>query len=523
MRKEIMASFFLAGALLLVGLSGYAAIFNSGDNSTVQGNSNGSLLANHTVANATHAPVLANKSIAGTANSTQLQNSSNGSSGKHDSAVQNSTLDNQSSSKTQNSTVTLNNTNTTVVNDTLILYPYSPYSSSGSSSHHSSSHTNNNTVPANSTATSSSGVLHYDDCLAVSNGKVCLLDIAVDSPNDAILAVYDAKNRHISTILLAPNANRNVDLGDGKSIFISVYDTAINGSDIQALVYISNSKFDYSRETTVQGTLDIGDCINMSFSSVCLSDVAIDPPHDAILSVYDSQGRPISDVIIPVNKSKSIVIGNGRAISVKVSETMITNTSAWAVVTITYTSADFKGNLLFYDDCINTSFSSVCLKDVGTSAPHSAMFEVRNLLTGDASNIMVAPGSSEELKLGNTKAVSVYVYGTMVEGSSVWALASATDMTINVDSVTGTVGFDECIHNDAARVCLSDISMDSPHDAILAIYDSSGDLVSNKIISPGHSKTVSIDDSSSVKISVISTTFDLNTSTFGADLKIENS
>ena len=517
MRKEIMASFFLAGALLLVGLSGYAAIFNSGDNSTVQGNSSGSLLANHSVANTTHASVLANKSVAGTANSAQLQNSSNGSS-----AGQNSTLDNQSSSKTQNSTITLNNTNTTVVNDTLILYPYSPYSSSGSSSHHSSSHNNTIVSSVNSTATSSSGVLHYDDCLVISNGKVCLSDIAIDSPNEAILAVYDAQNRHISTILLAPNANRNVDLGDGKSIYVSVYDTAINGSDIHALVYISNSKFDYSREITVQGTLDIGDCINMSFSSVCLSDVAKDSPHDAILSVFDSQGRPISDVIIPVNKSKAIVIGNGRAISVKVSETMITNASAWAVVTITYTAADFKGNLLFYDDCINTSYSSVCLKDVGISAPHSAMFEVRNILTGDASNIMVAPGSSEELKLGNTKAVSVYVYGTMVEGSSVWALASASDVTINADIVTGTVGFDECIHNDAARVCLSDISMDSPHDAILAIYDSNGDLVSNKMIAPGSSKTVSMDGTSSVKVSVISTTFDLNTGTFLAELKVQN-
>jgi len=523
MRKEIMASFFLAGVALLLGLSGYMVMFNSPDNSTVQENSSSSLVSS--IANSTNASVSANNSLSN-ATAPESHSSANGTVGNQSSA-QNATLANQSSSGTQNTTSNTTVTNTTTVVDltnTSDGSGSSGSSSSGSHHHHHSSNTDNNVVPVDTGATSALGIIHYDDCLEISNGEVCLSDIAVESPNEAILAVYDAQGRHIRTIMLAPNENRNVDLGDGKAIYVSVYDTAINGSDIQSLVYISNSVFDYSREIAVEGTLDLGDCINMSFSSVCLSDVAVDPPNDAILSVYDSQGRLISNVIAPVNVSKTIVIGNGRAISVMVSETSpgYTVGSVWAIVTIRYTIADFNGNLLFYGECFNTSHSSICLEDIGASAPHSAIFRVHNLVSGNESNLMVAPGSSEDLNLDSTKAVSVYVYGTAVNGSSIWALASATEMVIDADRVSGTVGFDDCIHNGAAEVCLYDIEMDSPHSAILKVYNPEGGFVLNKIISPGSSRTVSINGTSSVRISVESTTFDLNTGTFEAELEIEN-
>jgi hypothetical protein len=250
--------------------------------------------------------------------------------------------------------------------------------------------------------------------------------------------------------------------------------------------------------------LEIGDCVNLANSSVCLEDVAADWPHQAIFSVYDATGKFISNVMVPAQEPTSVVIGGGKNILITVSQTIITNGSAWANTTIKYTSSDFGGKLLFYGECVNTSHASVCLADIAAKSPNEAMLEVYDGLTGKLlSNVMVAPGTSEQVKLDNTRAVTVYVYGTMVDGSSVWALVSATDTKISNNAVSGTIGFDECVSSDFAKVCLYDFDSSSPNNPIFEVYNAGGDFVSNVMVGPGASKTVRVGNSSSAEISVL--------------------
>jgi hypothetical protein len=520
MKNEIMASFLLAGAVLLLGVGGYITLSGTEANSTSQENmtANVSIPQPAVVANATNVSNTPARNVSGngSANATNVTG-----------AVANSTAANNTANTTANGTASHRTNITIVYNDTPYYYGgsssgSSSSSSSGSSGSSSGSNSQNNTHPANTThpnstiLSSSGGLLRYNDCLAVSNGKVCLSDIAAESPNEAILAVYDAKGNKVSNVMVAPNGHEAVSLGDGKIIYISVFSTAISGTNIQALAYISNSGI-ASGQSVSQGNMNIGDCVGLANSSVCLADIAADYPHQAIFSAYDANGRLISNVIVPVGEPISVVIGNGKSISVTVSQTTITNGSAWATVTVRYIASDFTGKLLYYGECINTSHASVCLADVAASSPYEAVFEVHDIDTGKLlSNVMVAPGTSKQAKLDDSSAVLIYVYGTMINGSSVWTLADATEEATDSGSVSGTIGFDECVSSDFAKVCLSDIGMDSPHDAILTLYGPSGDFISNVEIAPGSSKTIPIDDSSSAAISVMSTAFDMNTSTFEA-------
>jgi hypothetical protein len=500
MKNEIMASFLLAGAVLLLGVGGYMTLSGAGANDTVQENITANASVPHVVANATN--VLANASI-------PKNISGNGSAIANQSANASNIIN--TTSNLTNGTVS-NHTNITIVYNDTGTYGGSSGGNSGSSSSGRNSHPANNTITAN-TINGSGGLLHYNDCLTVSNGKVCLSDLAAESPNDAILTVYDAKGKLSSNIEVAPNGNGIASLGNGKFIYVSVYSTAINGSDIQALVYIRDSGI-YSRQSVLvsQGMLQIGDCVNLANSSACLEDVAVDWPHQAIFSLYGANGKFISNVMVQVQDPTSIVIGGGKDILITVSQTIITNGSAWANTTVKYTSSDFGGRLLFYDECVNTSHASVCLSDMDTKT-HDAILTVYGANGKFSSNIQIAQGASEQVNVDDSNAVMIYVYGTMASGSSVWALVSATDTKIGNNAVSGTIGFDECVSNDVAKVCLYDFDSSSPNNPIFEVYNAGGDLVSNVMVAPGASKTVRITNSTSAEISVLSKDLNAYTAT----------
>ena len=504
MKNEIMASFLLAGAVLLLGAGGYLTLSGAEANATAQEN----MTANVSIPE----PVV----VANVTNVSAIENVSSNATSANQSADNATSIINATANMT-NSTVS-NHTNVTIVYNDSGTYGGSSNSGSsggGSGSSGSGSHTS---TPANNPANTingSGGLLHYNDCLAISNGKVCLEDIAVDSPNEAILTVYDAKGKQVSNVQVAPGGDEVASLGNGKSIYISVYSTAINGSDIQALVYIRGSGI-YSGQSVLvsQGMLAIGDCVKLAYSNVCLEDVAMDWPHQAIFSVYDTNGRLISNVMAPVAEQVSVIIGDGKSVSITVSQTIIANGSAWANTTVKYASSDFGGKLLFYGECVNTSHASVCLADIAAKSPYEAMLEVYDGLTGKlSSNVMVAPGASEQVKLDDTRAVTVYVYGTMASGSSVWALVSATDTKISNNAVSGTIGFDECVSSDFAKVCLYDFDSNSPNNPIFEVYNAGGDFVSNVMVAPGASKTVRVGNSSSAEISVLSKDLNAYTAT----------
>jgi hypothetical protein len=480
MRNEVMASVLVAGVLLLLGAGGYITMSEMATDETAQN-------------------VTANISVI-----TIEMNDTNVS------AENNGTLSNLSAS---NDTVPANiTTNTTSIsgnatNKTTVSNATNASSSSSTGDRGGGSGRERRTITGTN---SSGGLLHYGDCLAVSYGRVCLEDVAVEYPNEAILGVYGSNNRKVSTIMVEPTfgSDKTVSLGNGRAIYVKVYETAINGTDVQAVVYVTNSNVD-AGPTISDGRMYAGDCVELEFTTVCLDRIDHGDPYHAIFHTYDSQDRLIYSSPAYAGDSITINVGNGKAVSILVSQIVSSNTSEWAIASIKSINADYNALLMFCGDSRFTQHGRISLEDVAASRPYEAIFEVMNRDDErDRTNIMVKPGSYETAEIDDgAKAISVHVYKTVINGTLCWALASISETELTSRTATATLGFDECVDAGFAKACLSDMAMDVPHEAILAVYAEDGSFVSNVMVAPGGSKLVSVDDSTDARISVSETSF----------------
>jgi hypothetical protein len=487
MRNEVMASFLLAGVLLLLGAGGYITVSEMGANETAQNATNVSAPIAETTNFSVTVPVVQN-------------------------VPENLTETNQTAAETANATnetVAVANTidNTTRSNNTYIYNDTNPYSNGGGNGGGSGNNNNRRTITGTN---SSGGLLHYGDCLAISSGRVCLEDVATKDPYEAILGVYDSSNRKVSTIMVAPSfgSDKTVSLGNGRAIYVKVYETAINGTDVQAVVYISNSNVD-SGPTLSDGRMYIGDCVKLEFTSVCLDMISHGDPYHAQFNTYDSQDRLIYSSPAYAGDPITIDVGNGKAVSILVSQIVSSNSSEWVIASIKSINADFNALLMFCGDGRFTQHGKISLEDVAVSRPYEAIFEVVNRNDErDRTNIMVKPGSYETAEIDDgAKEISIHVYKTVQNGTLCWALVSMSETDLTSSTATATLNFDECVDAGFAKACLADMAMDVPHNAILAVYDGDGNFVSNVMVAPGGSKLVSVDDSTDARISVSETDF----------------
>jgi hypothetical protein len=489
MRNEVMASVLVAGVLLLLGAGGYVTMSEMTDD----------VAQNDTIQNVT-----ANVSV------TILElNSTNVSEGG------NNTLANLSAS---NDTVSSNTTSVSgnATNRTAVSNATNASSSSPTGDRGGGSGRDRRTITGTN---SSGGLLHYGDCLAITIGRACLEDVGADY-GEAILAVYNSSSSHVSNVMVAPGDSETALLGNGKAMKIDVSETAINGTEIEAIVYIENSDID-SGPTVSDGRMYVGDCVALDYSTLCLSDIDENSLYEAVFSIYDAQDRFIDTVSAYPGEPVSIAVGDGKAASILVSQTMRSNTTEWAIASIRETNAEFDETLLFYGECMPIAYGYVCLKDVAVSSPHEAIFNVSDILTDEVSNLMVAPGSYGTVDFATSpREVTVYVHSTLINGTLVWATLTTSTATRTPRTVSGMLDFDECLDAGFAKACLADLAVDEPHAAILAVYDSDGNFVSNAMIAPGDSELVSVSDSANARISVDSTTFLPGVNAFKAEVSI---